>query len=732
MPRSPKIVPAYTQAMVATYINDNSGVEPLLYSNRPTVDTSFKTLCIFGADKGLDNRLLYIPPQQWDRFQANFGIPNFAKYGQCALHPYNFLAVNPNTGVWAMRVLPDDAAYANAILVAHYGVQTVYTQVPTADGQTETLSEKRFQIMYTVEHYLPDGTDLGCLVDKGASNSLLEAAEQWTRIPPQSPDENGWYTVPVMALRTIGHGKYGNKYSFRFDRDISAERDRGMKMYKLNILDSFQATVYKSSYRGSVVNSTTGKMVSSFEDVVADLGDDANIHIIQFEKNVAKIYDAYEEFLSTVNPDTIEDARERKYYDLSKELIVDTFDPIFGQFIGSNNSFYGFDIITDPKPMYNNEDQLDPRYQEADNITFSAGIKLAGGTDGSFDKPPAGVTFQEVYDKELVRAFKGIKDQRIVDKYRVPIDFMIDANYTFAPDDDDRNVKLAMYLLNNARCRNKFDTPDTGAGSILFLDAGQEYTDITSQLEYPSRVDPNWTFEMNSDLLHLTRSFSIFNNRITSMEFQHGTVYDPFTNKRIVVTSLWNLTRKYIPMLQKSDIMIPFAGKENATWDDLIPNTLAPSLSNVDLDVKEELEKQRFNYYQYDGGQDVGTEIVVRMSQNTRQTDKTALTNENNMVVLNAYVNGVEAFHRGKLWNFNDPVNQKSFTDELNTRYEGWQGVKCVSLKTYFTADTEDRQHDILRCMSAISFRNLVKTIIHEIDIEKAVYDEDLTAVENG
>lgn len=725
MPRSPKIISPLTQAMVPTYINDNSGTEPLTYGARPTVDTSFKTLCIFGADKGLDNKLLYIPPTQWERFQSTYGIPNFAKYGQCALHPYNFLAENPNTGVWAMRVLPNDAAYSNAIVVAHYGVQKVSTEVPTLDGQTEVVTEDRFQIMYTVEHYLPDGTDVGCLTDEGDHNSLRKAAEQWYRTPTDTPDENGWYTAPVMAIRTMGHGKYGNKFSFKFERDISAERDRNMKLFKLSILDSFQATVYKSVFRGSLINSTTGEVVSSFEDAIDDMGYDANIHVIQFQDTIVDIFDAYQKYLDTVSVETITDTRDKKIFDTCKAMIVDQFDPIFGLILGTNNVIFGLDIVDEPLPMYNDASTLDPRYADAENIKFSAGMKLDGGTDGSFDKPPVGTTFQEIYDRELVKAFQGAKDVRIIDKYRVPIDFMFDANYSFTPDDDERNVKYAMYLLNNARCRNRYDNPDTGAGSILFLDAGQDYTDITNVLSDPSRVDPNWTFEMNSDLLNLTRSFSQFNNRITSMEFQHGTIYDPFTKKRIVVTSLWNMTRKYIPMLQSQDIMIPFAGKANAEWDDILPNTLTPAITNIDLDVKEELENQRFNYYQYDGGAETGSEIVVRMSQNTRQTEKTALTNENNMVVLNCYANGVEKFCRGKLWNFNDPVNQKSFTDEINARYEGWQGTKCVTLRTYFTADTEDRQHDIIRCQSAIQFRNLVKTIISEIDITNAVYDED-------
>lgn len=726
MPRSPKIVPAYTSAHTATYINDNSGVRPLVMPQRPVIDTSLKTLCIFGSEKGLDNTLMYVPPAQWARYQNWFGIPNFNKFGQCALHPYHLLTNNPNTGVWCMRVLPDDAAYANGIVVAHFGLQNVTEEVPNGSGGLSTIVHKEFQIMYTVESYLPDGTDLGCLSDFGDFNSLDVAQKEWTRLPPLSTDENGWYHLPIAVIRPAGHGKYGNKYSFRFERDLSAEKERNMKMFRLSILDSFQATVYKSSYRGSFVNSTVGQRVSSFEDNILDMGQDANIMMRVYPDNVEYIFSQYQEYLKTIDINAIPGDKERKVFEYSNQIIVDQFDPIFGCMIGNNTPLHGLHIIDEPLAMYNNAAVLDPRYMLAANIKLGAGQKLNGGTDGSFDKPPLGQTFQEVYDEELVKAFQGAKDGRIIDKYRIPFEFIFDANYTFAPDDEAHNVKGAMFALNNARCRNKYDVPDTGAGCQLFLDAGQKYTDITTQIGNNNRTDPEWTYEMNSELLTLTRSFSMFDNRITSAEFQHGQVYDPFTNRRITVTPTWNLVKKYIPMLQNKDIMIPFAGKDVAIWDDIIPGTLYPSLSNIDMDIKEELETQRFNYYQYDGGAETGSEIVVRMSQNTRQPPdndlgnqggRTSLVNENNMVVMNAYVKGVEEFNRGKLWTFNDKTNQKSFTDELNSRYKGWEGVKCETLSTYFTADREDQLHDILRCYSAMVFRNLNKVIIHEIDV---------------
>lgn len=724
MPRSPKIVPGYQrQAHVETYINDNSEVRPLEMPPRPAVDTSMKTVCVFGADKGIDNKFVYIPPTQWTRFQNWFGVPNFNKYGQCALHPYLFLHDNPNTGVWAMRVLPDDAAYANGILVAHFGVQTVSSIVPTADGGTTVATEQRFQIMYTVEHYLPDGTDLGCLTDTGNYNSLEYAAREWIRVHPQAPDENGWYTLPIATIRPAGHGRYGNKFSFSFARDLTAEKNRKMKVYRLNILDNFQSTVHKAQFRGSLVNSTTGLSVSSFEDVIDDMGDDSCIKMKLYPEHVEIIYKAYLEFLDGIKVASSDEDVSLRAYAQSKNMIIDEFDPIFGVLVNTNTSMYGLDIIDEPRYLYDSDTTLDTRYADAVNIKSGAGVMLDGGNDGSFDTPPVGETFQNVYDKELVAAFIGAKDNRIIDKYQTPYDFLIDANYSYHPEDEDINVKGAMYRLNNARCRNKFDDPDTGAGSLLFLDSGQEYIDITTSMSLRNRVDPDWQFEANSELLALTRSFTEFNNRITSKEFQHGTVYDPFTKKRIVVTTTWNLAKKYIPMLQQRDIMIPFAGKINAKWDDIIDGTLYPVITNIDMDVKEELEKQRFNYYQYEGGTEVGSEEVIRMSQNTCQTIQTSLTNENNMVVLNCYVNGVEKFCRGKLWFFNDPTNQKSFTDEINSRYEGWAGTKCTSLRTYFTADYEDMTHDILRCYSEIVFRNLVKVIVHEIDVNLPVDD---------
>src|SRR5699024_985254 len=154
--------------------------------------------------------------------------------------------------------------------------------------------------------------------------------------------------VPIASLRPAGHGKYGNKLAFRFERDITAERDRDMKMYRMTILDTFQSTTYKSSYRGSLVNSTTGKFVSSLEDVVDDMGDDSVVKCMLFPENVEYIYNQYKEFLGTIDPKLIEDTKERAIYDASANLIVDQFDPIFGTMIANNTSLYKLDIVDDP------------------------------------------------------------------------------------------------------------------------------------------------------------------------------------------------------------------------------------------------------------------------------------------------------------------------------------------------------------------------------------------------
>jgi len=732
MARANQIIPGYKSPHVAKYINDYSQYTELTPELNMEVDTSIKTVVVGGADRGPDNKFVRFNPNTWNIFQLIYGTPRFKKFGQSCLYPYYFLngsseLAQPNTTVWYMRVMPDDAAYANAILVAKFGVQTVSELVTNPDHPADpptTTTHKEFQIMYNVESYTPNTStgDLGCLYDEGTTNSLAYAEKALENL---SVDGNGWYTLPLMTLRAVGHGDYGNKLSFRFEKNFVGEQDTITKQYILTTLDNFDLIQRSKSYVGSLVNAELQHIgVTTFEDVVLTYGDEANIYVKSYIENVNYIYQQYMAFLATISPSTITDPDQLEIYNKSLTLIPETFDPIFATFIASETSPYMLRVIDTPLAMYNNPNTPDPRYTSAVNIKEGVGVPLQGGTEGAFDrsKTPANTVYEDYLriqlNKEYVNAFNGLKDKRILSTSRIPYDFIFDADYMFTPDDDSTNVKRTMYRLNNTRCRNPFDAPDEGCGSLLFLDAGTQLFDIaTTASNTKDMTNPNYRFNSNTELLQLIQSYSVFANRLTSKEFQHFTMYDPFTNKRIVVTSIINAVMRFIPNLQNNGLEKPFANQRAPLTSAVRGTFVEPVLQDIDMDCKDELVAQRFNYYEYGYN-----ETLSRMNQETSQVISSALLEENNMVVLNSLMNGVEKYNRSILFDHADAAARAQFTADVEKMYGSWAGTKLQKFNVHYEANEVEIEHQWLHCYLEVSFRNIAKIIIQEIDINKADY----------
>ena len=102
--------------MAQTSINQlHPGVYGTISSEESTFTTGTGALTMFQADvfeKGPDNQLGFVTSVE--EFISKYGEPNYAKYGQGAYNVVNFLRAGGQALV--MRVLPENASYAHAIL----------------------------------------------------------------------------------------------------------------------------------------------------------------------------------------------------------------------------------------------------------------------------------------------------------------------------------------------------------------------------------------------------------------------------------------------------------------------------------------------------------------------------------------------------------------------------------------------------------------------------------------
>ena len=393
------------------------------------------------------------------------------------------------------------------------------------------------------------------------------------------------------------------------------------------------------------------------------------------------------------------------------------------------------------------------------NISNNTGISLYGGTDGDFDsvvvngetRSPNEAEMKILLSREYVKAFHGEKDRKILSPARVALDFIFDANYNMTTDDidtddsiaglfnnstvltdndyrqlsiinnsalldiSDINVKKAMYDLNEFRNRNGNTLdPNLGAGCLLHLDCG---------------IIANKNINSSSEIDAILTAVDGFQGRNTSIDLGCYDIYDPYTGRKETVTVSYFIAQRLVPHIMAYGLNKPFtytfaelsAIQPNASMVEpyaMIRNSFRPDIDLIDWDVKERFFENRINYYV---SRDEGRS-VRRACQNTRQLDASALLEENNVRVLNALKKGLESACDSYLYNFNEPEIRKGFTDDQMTVYKPWIGDLVQDLNIEFSANEYEQGHMMMHCYCSVAFRDIIKRIILEINVQRPSY----------
>ena len=114
--------------------------------------------------------------------------------------------------------------------------------------------------------------------------------------------------------------------------------------------------------------------------------------------------------------------------------------------------------------------------------------------------------------------------------------------------------------------------------------------------------------------------------------------------------------------------------------------------------------------------------VVQRATQNTRQMDASALLEENNVRVLNTLKKGLEKACRGYLYEWNEPEVRKGYTQAQMEVYRPWIGTMVQDLDIKFTANEWEQERMIMHCYVEVKFRDIVKRIVLEINIQRPTY----------
>lgn len=812
-----QIIPYYAHPHVHTVINDNTWYDETVATPAAPEDMPFSTCVVTGADMGIDNTFVRLNSLRTK--EALFGKSNYQKYGQSSIQAD--VLFNGNTNVWFCRVLPDNATYANMVVLAHYRKGKILDDLGQETGKVRL--EIKFSTAYATKPYLTEGAIDNDSIEEFARSLATKTAD------PQT----GYMTIPLFFVRSTGRGQYGNNYSMSIVRDNDAEKEYDLKMYRFNLLSNNPITRIVNMFSGSLVQTTRYEMSTLIDDVLDQFTTgSAPVHIKAFEDSFQVLYNFYKDVVvaanakyvagSGNNPDDVAELC------VAQEIVEDTFDPLFGMKINTrtneqipyyrnyttkpsgayvapdlmipnttgaskplniadwNVAFIGARVLVVADPLNNGyrtmytvinidpetgnilydegvECAIDDDQYDGVNIAQSTGHMFTGGHDGDFQeitvngetRAPSNAEMKILLSREYVKAFRGEKDRKILSPARVNLDFMFDANYnmtadatielqstttplcngsTVLTDKDaqtlailgtngaifdftDINVKKAMYDLNEFRNRNGMTVNmEQGAGCHLYLDCnlvGLKRTGI------------------NYELVDVINMMEEFDGRACSIDLGYYEIFDPVTRKRVKVTVDYYIAKNLIPHIMRYGLNKPFVNnyaslraiQRDTTLTvsgDMIRDTFRPDIDLIDWDVKEKLYNSRINYYlTTDEGR-----TVQRSVQNTRQRDASALLEENNVRVLNTLKKGLEKACRGYLYEWNEPEVRKGYTQAQMEVYRPWIGTMVQDLEIVFTANEWESDRMIMHCYCIVKFRNIVKRIVLEINIQKPTYSQ--------
>jgi hypothetical protein len=337
------------------------------------------------------------------------------------------------------------------------------------------------------------------------------------------------------------------------------------------------------------------------------------------------------------------------------------FDPIFGV-NNDKTKIHRVEVITEGDDVIA-LDRLD-------------GVPMMGGNDGLFDNPGE-KTQEEIVEDLYIKAFSGKLDKAILSPRRIPVKFILDANYPLL-------VKRQLVQLGLTR----YD-------ALVYLDAGL-ITDHEEALIFG---------EETMDL----------NYRIVSKCYQHYQIRDPFSGKKVPVTMTYDLACNLARHIEVNGIQTPYTGEAFATLRGAIKGSLVPVLDESDEDLKEQLYDLKLNYYEA-----IAENVFARGTQQTSQDLESDLSEENNMLVTLEIKAIAEKESVARRYNMAEPSDRQLFTEVLNEKIKYVRDmVRTVEVLYDMTAEEEAKQ--VIHCYIEVVFKTLAKSSIVEINVNSRV-----------
>lgn len=708
-----QIVPKGQFPHVETFIYDNTEV-----TDTPAVDVddSIKTIHVFRSPKGINNKIIKQTNQS--NFADNFGKTDYKKFGQALMMPYASLS-SGLTSVSCMRIMPNDATYANSALYAYYRTATVTVSNIVTDEngdtvfgddgytpKTEDVEKTVFQVMFRSKNFYPDVDSTTNRLNDGTTG--IHTAKELDSLTKENIEDisaveeegNTWKCVPIATFMSVGSGIYGNDYKWRVTKNSEYEADYEKEIYTFEIMSVENGVEKIATYVGSIVTTIVNDSSIFINDVITDydLGE-YPVDICFYEESVEILYDEYVKFLNTIALEGIE----------LEVPSINEFDLFFGSTVKTKVPYEYYQVVNAGDASYPIVDDYENNVMPSSDL----GVYLRGGYDGSFsmfidpenktvingaleiissadyqDAMRKGLTHirrgeSTVEDYVYALAFSGLLDKSILSSRRVPADYLLDANYSYTT-----KISLAQFAIARD-------------DALLYIDLGTEYSTFSSAV-----------------LKKLEKDFNgIFRNRIISLNAHSGNVVDPFSKRKVAVTQTHRIAENLPIHWNTNGMETPYA-KAYAPITGFAKRSLVPVIDLHETDLMDQLTNMRINYIEA-----TGEEKFQRAIQNTAQNINSDLTEESNMHILLWLKRNIENDIFDSLYNFANKSDRATFRQIEKARYENIIGRLVNTFDIRFEMNQYETERQIIHCYVDVEFRTLMKRGIIEIDVNKRKFN---------
>ena len=752
MSQTIQIVPKFSFPYVETYVNNYTEVTNSTGEQLPE-EPIVRYVFPFISSKGIDN--VFIKKNTKYDIAKEYGESNYSKYGsysQALLEALNVSNSN-NSEVYCMRVLPNNATYANRTI-------NVYCHGSTSE-ECSNIFLRKFYVSFYSGHVATSSTKNDILTKNITPDNTLPTVSV-------STGETFEYTAPLLRVYSAGRGRYGNFYKFRITKNTTYEKEYGISFNNFEVLSDESGISKIANYIGCACTSDKYRTATFINDIISD--QDIGTYPINFDIDESVVTNVYEKYkawceqyiadirvaINATGNNALSDAEKEKAkllistFEKNSNIDIDQFDIFNGNNIGTTNS--GICIVSNLTSITTIEclglsestssphDVLTPltegcttntiivqqisatahQQDNTYNITGKTLLIIKQSSD-----PNSAITARWYFNGTSWHMITGIEFNSDVINLSDPngIDLVSGDDGDFDnPKSDSFNSKADDCLIN--AFSGVYDKRILSANRIpvnAFFDACYSL-DVKNAIVNLALLRNDCLCYLDcgiinsftsTDIENLITRYSGFTDNKISKNIQHYYIKEPNTMKRIPVTITYFLARAYADHVVNYGSHIPFV-KTYARLTGHIKDSLYPTVDTYEFSLKQKLVENRFNYFET-----VSDNIFQRACQNTAQANNSDLLEESNITTLYNMKRIIERDITNNLYNFADADIRKDFKDYEMAKFASWVSKDVQSFDIDFRMNEWEADRSILHCYINVTFRGLMKRAILEIDINK-------------